>query len=432
MSTITDVEARQVLDSRGNPTVEVEVTLEDGTVGRAIVPAGASTGEYEALELRDADSPAYGGKGVLKAVANVNEVIGPQVVGRSALDQADVDNFLVSLDGTPNKSKLGANAILGVSMAVLRAGANLLEVPLFRYIGGIAARTLPVPQFNILNGGRHADFVVDFQEFMAIPTGASDFATALRMGSETYYALRALLKSRGLGVGVGDEGGFAPSLRSNSEAVELLLEAIVQAGYRPGDDIMLGLDVAASELFEGGRYVLRKEGKTLTSEELVAYYERLVDQYPIITIEDGLDEDDWPGWRLLSQRLGGRVQLVGDDLFVTNTDRLGRGIREGVANSVLIKLNQVGTVTETLAAIDLARRAGYTAVVSHRSGETEDTTIADLAVGTNCGQIKTGAPARGERTAKYNQLLRIEQMLGPSATYLGRDAFYSTARARAT
>ncbi len=427
MTTIADVKARQILDSRGNPTVEVDVLLADGSLGRAEVPSGASTGAHEALELRDRNDAAHNGKSVQTAVRNVNEQIAPEICGRSVLDQVAIDRFLIELDGTPNKSKLGANAILGVSLACLHAGAATLGEPVYRYVGGIGARTLPVPMMNILNGGKHAENSTDFQEFMVLPVGAPTFAEALRWGAEVYHALHAELKSRDLGTGIGDEGGFAPSLPSNRDALEVILRAIERAGYKPGNQIALGLDVAATELFENGRYDLPREGTTKTGAEMVDMYERLCAEYPIISLEDGLAEDDWENWKLLTQRLGSRVQLVGDDLFVTNTDRLQRGIQEGSANAILIKVNQIGTITETLDAIDMAAAAGMASVISHRSGETEDTTIADLAVGTNAGQIKTGAPARGERVNKYNQLLRIEEQLGVASRYAGRGAFRHTA-----
>lgn len=428
MATITDVLARQILDSRGNPTVEVEVVLEDGTVGRAAVPSGASTGAHEALELRDQDPAAYGGMGVLKAMENVNDLIAEELAGMSCLDQADIDQLMIELDGTPNKSKLGANAMLGVSLACAHAAASFLDLPLYRYLGGPNATTLPVPMLNILNGGKHAENSTDLQEFMIMPVGADSFAEGLRMSAEIYHALKKVLKGRGLNTNVGDEGGFAPSLRSNREAVELILEAVAAAGYRAGDQVFLALDPAASELYENGMYNLKREGRTLTSEQMVEFYADWARQYPIISIEDGLAEDDWSGWALLTQQLGDRVQIVGDDLFVTNTNRLKRGIQERNANSILIKLNQIGTLTETFQAIQMAQRARFTAVVSHRSGETEDTTIADLSVATNAGQIKTGAPARGERVAKYNQLLRIEEELGDVAVYAGREAFYNIKR----
>lgn len=430
MTNIADVRARQILDSRGNPTLEVDVLLEDGTIGRAAVPSGASTGAHEAVELRDKDAKAYGGKGVLTAVRNVNERIANRVCGRSVTDQAAIDQLMIEMDGTPNKRELGANAILGVSIACLRAAATARKTPLHRYIGGIGARTLPVPMMNILNGGKHAEDSVDFQEFMVLPVGASSFAQALQWGAEVYHALHKELKSRKLGTGIGDEGGFAPSLPTNRAALEVIVRAIELAGFQPGADIALGLDVAATEMYEGGQYRLTREGVTMSGTELVQMYERLCGEYPIISVEDGLSEDDWEAWRLLTERLGSRVQLVGDDLFVTNTERLQRGIQTGAANSILVKVNQIGTITETLEAVEMAKSAGFTAVISHRSGETEDTTIADLAVGTNVGQIKTGAPARGERVNKYNQLLRIEEQLGAAAVYAGREAFKQISTAR--
>ena len=423
MSTISDVRGRQILDSRGNPTVEVEVRLESGEVGRAAVPSGASTGAHEALELRDGEPTIYRGKSVSRAVENVNQLIGPRLIGLSALDQYLVDSRLIELDGTPDKSELGANAILGVSLATMQAGAACLRQPLYRYLGGVNAHLLPVPMMNILNGGKHAADSTDFQEFMVLPVGAGSFAEALRIGTEVYHVLHDLLAERGLGTGIGDEGGFAPRVQSNREALELLMAAIERAGYQPGEQIGLGLDVAATELFEDSHYRLAREGLTLTADELINLYEGLIEDFPILSIEDGLAEDDWEGWYRLTERLGERIQLVGDDLFVTNPERLERGIDEGAANSILIKLNQIGTLTETLNTIESARRNGYTAVISHRSGETEDTTIADLAVGSQAGQIKTGAPARSERVAKYNQLLRIEEQLGAGAVYAGRTAF---------
>ena len=427
MSVIELVYAREVLDSRGNPTVEVEVVLESGSVGRAIVPSGASTGAFEAVELRDGDKGRYIGKGVEKAVANVNEVIAPELEGMDAFDQPAIDALMIELDGTHNKGKLGANAILGVSMAVARAAAEDLGLPLFQYIGGVNAKQLPVPMMNILNGGEHADNSVDVQEFMILPVGAKSFKEGLRMGAEVFHSLKKVLSERGLACGVGDEGGFAPNLGSNREALELIVEAIEKAGYKPGDDVRLGLDVAATEMYdkETKLYDLKHEGKKLTAEQMVDLYEEWVNNFPIVTIEDGLDEEDWDGWKILTDRLGNKVQLVGDDLFVTNTERLERGIEAGVANSILIKVNQIGTVTETLDAIEMAKRAGYTAVISHRSGETEDTTIADLAVAVNAGQIKTGAPSRTDRVAKYNQLLRIEEMVGEQARYCGMKSFYN-------
>ena len=427
MSVIELVYAREVLDSRGNPTVEVEVALESGAVGRAIVPSGASTGAFEAVELRDGDKGRYIGKGVEKAVANVNEIIAPELEGMDAFDQPAIDALMIELDGTHNKGKLGANAILGVSMAVARAAAEELGLPLFQYIGGVNAKQLPVPMMNILNGGEHADNSVDVQEFMILPVGAPTFKEGLRMGAEVFHSLKKVLSERGLACGVGDEGGFAPNLGSNREALELIVEAIEKAGYEPGKDVMLGLDVAATEMYdkETKLYDLKHEGKKLTAEEMVDLYEDWATNFPIITIEDGLDEEDWDGWKVLTERLGNKIQLVGDDLFVTNTERLERGIEAGVANSILIKVNQIGTITETLDAIEMAKRAGYTAVISHRSGETEDTTIADLAVAVNAGQIKTGAPSRTDRVAKYNQLLRIEEMVGEQARYCGMKSFYN-------
>ncbi|HLH73529.1 MAG TPA: phosphopyruvate hydratase [Chloroflexota bacterium] len=425
---IEQVHAREILDSRGNPTIEVEVALEDGTVGRAAVPSGASTGAHEALELRDRNVQRYGGKGVLTAVNNVHEIIGPALVGQSALAQEAIDQRMIELDGTPNKARLGANAILGVSLAVCHAAANYLGLPLYRYIGGVNSHILPVPMMNVLNGGRHAAESTDFQEFMILPVGAPSFHDALQFGAEIFHALGKLLQDRGLPTTVGDEGGYAPSLPSNQQAVELLSQAIERAGYRPGDDVYLGVDAAATELYQDGKYVLAREGKTLTAAEMVDLWERWTNQYPILSIEDGLAEDDWQGWALLHQRLDNRVQIVGDDLFVTNVKRIERGIRDDVANAVLIKLNQIGTLSETLAAMQLSNRAGWAAVVSHRSGETDDTTIAHLAVATNAGQIKTGAPSRGERIAKYNELLRIEESLGPVATYPGLGAFFNLSR----
>lgn len=430
MPTITEIYAREVLDSRGNPTVEVEVLTESGAFGRALVPSGASTGEYEAVELRDGDKSRYLGKGVLKAVQNVNEVIAPEIVGYNVLDQVGIDKSMIELDGTPNKGKLGANAILGVSLAVAHAAADFLGVPLYQYLGGFNAKQLPVPMMNILNGGKHADNNVDIQEFMVMPVGAANFREALRMGAEVFHSLKSVLKGKGLNTAVGDEGGFAPNLRSNEEALATIVEAIEKAGYKPGEDVLLALDVAASELYnkEDGKYHFKGEGVVRSSEEMVDFYEELVNKYPIISIEDGLDENDWEGHKLLTDRIGNRVQLVGDDLFVTNTEKLAQGIEKGVANSILIKVNQIGTLTETFDAIEMAKRAGYTAVVSHRSGETEDTTIADIAVATNAGQIKTGAPSRTDRVAKYNQLLRIEDQLGDIAQYLGKKAFYNLSK----
>ena len=430
MSVIESVYAREVLDSRGNPTVEVEVVLESGAEGRAIVPSGASTGAFEAVELRDGDKGRYLGKGTQNAVNNVNTIIAPELEGLESTDQPGIDALLLELDGTPNKGKLGANAILGVSMAVARASAEELGLPLFQYIGGVNAKQLPVPMMNILNGGEHADNSVDVQEFMILPVGAPTFKEGLRMGAEVFHSLKKVLSERGLACGVGDEGGFAPNLGSNREALELIVEAIKAAGYEPGKDVMLGLDVAASEMYneETKKYVLAGEGKELTAAEMVDLYEDWTTNFPIITIEDGLDEEDWDGWKVLTERLGKKVQLVGDDLFVTNTERLERGIEAGVANSILIKVNQIGTITETLDAIEMAKRAGYTAVISHRSGETEDTTIADLAVAVNAGQIKTGAPSRTDRVAKYNQLLRIEETVGAQARYCGLKSFYNLSK----
>lgn len=425
-TTIVDILAREIMDSRGNPTVEVDVLLEDGTLGRAAVPSGASTGAYEAVELRDGDSARYLGKGVLKAVENVNELITPEIVGMDALDQLGVDQALLELDGTPNKEKLGANAILGVSMAVAKAAAAASGLTLYQYLGGTNAKELPVPMMNILNGGKHADNNVDVQEFMVLPVGADSFAEALRMGSEIYHSLKKVLAGRKLATAVGDEGGFAPNLASNEEALKVIIEAIEKAGYKPGEQVMLGLDVAATELFKAdGNYHLEGEGVVKTPAEMVEYYSQLVDKYPIISIEDGMSEDDWDGWKLLTERLGGKIQLVGDDLFVTNVERLSRGIASRTANSILVKVNQIGTLTETFDAIEMAKRAGYTCVISHRSGETEDATIADIAVAVNAGQIKTGAPARTDRVAKYNQLLRIEEQLGDLAQYRGRKVFYN-------
>lgn len=423
MPTIIAVTAREILDSRGNPTVEVEVELDDGSVGRAAVPSGASTGAFEAVELRDGDKSRYGGKGVLEAVRNVNEVIAPELVGFEAAEQEAVDEEMLRLDGTENKGRLGANAILGVSLATAHAAAWAYGLPLFRYLGGVHAHTLPVPMMNVLNGGKHADNNVDVQEFMIVPAGFDSFPEALRAGAEVFHALKSVIKARGLHTGVGDEGGFAPDLKSNREALDLLMEAIEKAGYQAGRELFIALDPASTEFYKDGRYHLAGENAVKTSEEMVEMYQDWIDNYPILSIEDGLAEEDWQGWALLTERLGRRVQLVGDDLFVTNVERLERGIKENVANSILIKLNQIGTVTETLAAIQLAHRHGYTAVISHRSGETEDVSIADLAVAANTGQIKTGAPSRSERVAKYNQLLRIAESLGDSARYAGLAAF---------
>jgi enolase len=423
---IADVRAREILDSRGGPTLEVAVSLAGGALGVAAVPSGASTGVHEAVELRDGDKKRYGGKGVLNAVRNVNEEISQALVGRDASEQALADVLMIELDGTANKGRLGANAILGVSLAVAKAAADTGQQALYRYLGGVAAHTLPVPMMNILNGGKHADNSTDMQEYMILPIGASSFREALRMGAEVYQGLKKVLHAKKLNTNVGDEGGFAPSLGSNREALEVIVAAIESAGYRPGVDIFLGMDPASSEFYQDGKYVLAREGRTLTSDEMIDLYEQWLGEYPIVTIEDGLAEDDWEGWGRLRQRLGQRVQLVGDDLFVTNTARLRRGIQEGSANSILIKLNQIGTLTETLAAIEMAKRATFTAVVSHRSGETEDTTIADLVVATNAGQIKTGAPTRSERVAKYNRLLAIEEELGEAtARYAGFSAFYN-------
>jgi enolase len=425
MTTYIDViHAREILDSRGNPTVEVEVYLEDGVMGRAAVPSGASTGIHEALELRDDDKERYSGKGVLKAVENVNEEIAVEIEGMDALDQAGIDQAMLDLDGTPNKSKLGANAILGVSLAVARASANALGLSLFRYLGGVSAKILPVPMFNILNGGVHANWQgTDLQEFMIAPVGAPNFREALRWGSEVYHSLKSVLKSSGYSTGVGDEGGFAPALKTNAEAVELILKAIEKAGYKPGDDVCIALDPASSGFYEDGYYNLRTEGKKVTSAEMVAMYAEWVKKYPIVVLEDGLAEDDWDGWKLLNQTLGDKIELVGDDLFVTNVERVSRGIKENVANAVLIKLNQIGTLTETINTIEMARKAGWGAMVSHRSGETVDSFIADFTVALSTGHLKTGAPCRGERVEKYNQLMRIEEELGSSAVYAGRKAF---------
>jgi enolase len=424
MSTITGVYAREILDSRGFPTVEVEIQLESGAWGRAAVPSGASTGKREAVELRDGDAQRYRGKGVQQAVRNVEETIAPEIDGMEASEQAAIDQALLELDGTPNKSALGANAILAVSLAVARAAADDAGLPLYAYLGGVGGRLLPVPMMNVINGGAHADNGIDFQEFMLVPAGADSFGNGLRMGVEVFHALKELLKSKNLSTGVGDEGGFAPALGSNTAALDLLMEAIEATGYRPGDDVSLALDVAASEFAEeGGRYRLRRENIVLDSEELVTRYESLVGRYPIVSIEDGLGEDDWAGWGLLTKRLGGRVQLVGDDLFVTNPAIIQQGIHKSIANAVLVKVNQVGTLTETMQAIELAKRAAYGTVISHRSGETEDTFVADLAVAVNAGQIKTGSLARSERTAKYNQLLRIEEELGHAASWPGRSLY---------
>ena len=424
---ISDVFAREILDSRGNPTVEVEVVLESGEMGRAAVPSGASTGIYEAVELRDGDKSRYLGKGVLNAVDNVNEIIAPELIGMNVFNQVGIDQMLIELDGTDNKGKLGANAILGVSMAVVKAAAEELGMPLFQYLGGVNAKVLPTPMMNIINGGEHADNNVDIQEFMVMPVGADSWAEALRMGAEIFHSLKSVLKGKGLNTAVGDEGGFAPNLGSNEEALMAIVEAIEKAGYKPGDEVKIAMDAAASSFYSADKkkYVLAGEGKELTSEEMVAFYEDLVSKYPIISIEDGLDENDWDGFKLMTERLGDKIQIVGDDLFVTNTAKLEEGIQKGIANSILIKLNQIGTITETLDAIEMAKRAGYTAIISHRSGETEDTTIADLVVAVNAGQIKTGAPSRTDRVAKYNQLIRIEEMIGEVSQYAGMNAFYN-------
>ncbi|MDY3361394.1 MAG: phosphopyruvate hydratase [Clostridium celatum] len=422
---IVDVVARQILDSRCFPTVEVEVYLEDGTIGRAAVPSGASTGIYEAVELRDGNKDYYMGKGVLKAVENVNDTIAEELIGCNVFDQTYIDKMLIELDGSNNKGKLGANAILGVSLAVAQAAANYLGLPLYQYVGGVNAKVLPVPMMNIINGGSHADNSVDLQEFMVMPVGFDSFDKAVQACAEVYHALKKTLNDKGYSTGVGDEGGFAPNLKSNAEAIEVILEAIKKAGYEPGKDIFIAIDAASSEYYKDGKYVLEHEGKSLTAAEMVDFFEDWVNKYPIISIEDGMAEEDWEGWKLLTDRLGKKVQLVGDDLFVTNTQRLEDGIYRGVANSILIKLNQIGTLTETLKAIEMANRAGYTAVISHRSGETEDTTIADLVVAVNAGQIKTGAPARSERVAKYNQLIRIAEELDDVAEYRGRKAFFN-------
>lgn len=422
MSTITEIIAREILDSRGNPTLEAEVILEDGTYGRAAVPSGASTGDYEACELRDGDKSRYLGKGVLQAVDNVNNVIAPELEDFNVFDQVGIDQFLIELDGTPNKSKLGANAILGLSLAVAKAAAEYLGMPLYRYLGGVNAKVIPTPMMNIINGGVHADNNVDFQEFMIMPVGAANFAEGLRMGAEVFHNLKAVLKGKGYNTAVGDEGGFAPSLKSNVEAIEVILEAIGKAGYKPGQDIAIALDPAVSEMYDKEKKIYRffKSDKSeLSSEKMVDFWESWVNQYPIISIEDCFDQDDWNGWKMMTDRVGKKIQLVGDDLFVTNTARLKEGIDKGVANSILIKVNQIGTLTETLDAIELAKKNGYTAVISHRSGETEDTTIADIAVATNAGQIKTGSTSRTDRVAKYNQLIRIEEELGDTALYLG-------------
>lgn len=422
MTTILEVFAREILDSRGNPTIEVDVLLESGAWGRAAVPSGASTGEHEALELRDQDERRFGGKGVLTALKNVNETIAPEIVGEDATEQTYIDGLLLELDGTKNKEKLGANAILGVSLAVSKATANAMDLPLYQYLGGVNAKTLPVPMMNIINGGAHADNNVDLQEFMIMPAGAPSFAEALRMGAEVFHTLKSVLKNKGYNTAVGDEGGFAPDLKSNEEALQVIMEAIKKAGYKAGEELFIALDPASSEFYDAQKqkYGLKSESKELSSEEMVSYYERLIKNYPIVSIEDGLAEDDWNGWKILTSQLGSKIQLVGDDLFVTNTERLKQGIDGGVANSILIKVNQIGTLTETLDAIEMAKHAGYTSVISHRSGETEDTTIADIAVATNAGQIKTGSVSRTDRICKYNQLLRIEELLGEAAIYPGK------------
>jgi len=422
MTAITDIIGREILDSRGNPTVEVDVILEDGSKGRAAVPSGASTGAHEAVELRDGDKKRYGGKGVRKAVDAVNGEIFDALGGMDAEAQAKIDETMIDLDGTPNKGRVGANAILGVSLAVAKAAAIAKREPLYRYVGGTAARTLPVPMMNILNGGVHADNPIDFQEFMIMPVGAPSFAEGLRAGSEIFQTLKAQLKSMGLNTNVGDEGGFAPDLKSAEAALDVVMQAIAKAGYKPGDDVMIALDPAASEFFKDGAYVYEGEGKKRSPQQQADYFGQLIAKYPIVSIEDGMAEDDWGGWKMLTQEIGAKCQLVGDDVFVTNVTRLAKGIKDGIANSILIKVNQIGTLTETLAAVEMAHKAGYTAVMSHRSGETEDSTIADLAVATNCGQIKTGSLARADRTSKYNQLLRIEQELGAQAKYAGREA----------
>jgi len=421
MSIITEIRSREILDSRGNPTVEAEVYLESGHFGRASVPSGASTGIHEALELRDGDKTRYLGRGVKNAVKNVNEIIAPELIGRDALSQENIDSILIELDGTPNKSRLGANAILAVSLAVAKAAANFLGLPLYRYIGGVSAKTLPVPFMNIINGGKHADNPLDFQEFLIVPAGSNSFKEALRMGAETFHTLKKVLQTKGLNTNVGDEGGFAPNLSTNEEAIECIIEAIEKANYKPGKDIFIAIDVASSNIYEDGQYTFG--GKKYTPDELISYYDVLLSKYPIISIEDGMAEDDWDNWKTLTERLGNKVQLIGDDIFVTNITRFSKGIEMGVANSILIKVNQIGTLSETLATIEMAKRAGYTAMISHRSGETEDTTIADLVVATGCGQIKTGAPSRTDRVAKYNQLLRIEEDLGSVASYLGVSLF---------
>ena len=424
MTTIIDVNAREILDSRGNPTIEVDVFLESGIVGRAAVPSGASTGEREAVELRDGDKKRFGGKGVLKAVKNVNEIIANEIIGWDTTDQVGIDKMMIELDGTPNKRKLGANAILGVSMAAAKAAAQVFELPLYRYLGGTNAKILPVPMMNILNGGKHADNNVDLQEFMIVPVNTKTFADALRMGAEIFHSLKNVLKKKGYNTAVGDEGGFAPSLKSNEEAIEVILEAIEQANYKAGKDVYVALDPAASEFFEKGKYYFHKSDKSKkTPEQMVKFYEKLVKQYPIISIEDGMAENDWDGWQIMTEALGRKIQIIGDDIFVTNTEIFAKGIEKGIANSILIKLNQIGTLTETLDCVEMAKRAGYTTVISHRSGETEDTTIADFAVAINAGQIKTGSASRTDRISKYNQLIRIEEELGTNGIFLGVRAF---------
>lgn len=422
MGEIANIAAREILDSRGNPTVEVDILLESGAFGRAAVPSGASTGQKEALELRDGEK-RYKGKGVRKAIKNITEIIAPRLLGIEGSAQTYIDNLMIELDGTKSKKKLGANAILGVSLAVAKASSMEANMSLYNYIGGVGARELPVPMMNILNGGAHADNNLDIQEFMIMPAGASDFSEALRMGAEIFHTLKAILKSKGLNVAVGDEGGFAPSLKSNEEAVSLVVQSIKEAGYKPGKDVYIALDIASSEFHKSGKYSF--EGRSVGSDKMIDFYEKIIEKYPVISIEDGLSEDDWKGWKVMTERLGGKVQLVGDDIFVTNKEILSEGIKKGIGNSILIKLNQIGTLTETLEAIEMAKRAGYTAVVSHRSGETEDTTIADLAVAMNTGQIKTGSLSRTDRVAKYNRLLRIEEELGNSALYRGKAVFYN-------
>jgi enolase len=427
-TTISEIFAREILDSRGNPTVEVETVLESGLIGRASVPSGASTGAFEAVELRDGEKDRYMGKGVIKAVDNVNELIAPELEGMDATDQRDIDQLMIEIDGTENKGKLGANAILGVSLSIAKAAAAALDLPLYKYIGGVNSHMMPVPMMNILNGGKHADNTVDLQEFMIMPVGASSFAEALKICSEIFHTLKDVLKKDGMSTSVGDEGGFAPDLKTNEDAIKYIIEAIKKAKYKPGKEVFLALDPAATEFFNKGKYKLSGEGKVLKPAEMVDYYADLAGKYPIISIEDGMAEEDWEGWKMLTEKIGDKVQLVGDDLFVTNTKRLKKGIEVGVANSILIKVNQIGTLSETLDAIEMAKRAGYTAVVSHRSGETEDTTISDIVVGINAGQIKTGAPSRTDRVAKYNQLLRIEEELGSESDYPGLSAFYNISK----